>query len=241
MQGNKIICLYTLGWKLLTVRFMYKCIQLWKCFWKSIKVKNKAYRYKSNRCTREIQSISLPEGWAAALRATCQSIWFARKKDVFNPSCCWLQCCWFHQICIMLSIQGPTLQNRSIKSRCSLSHLLWMELFVQNSLCGFNLSMFYFVRGNVGLHATFCSMKPETTIWLMGLLNSFSLSLCPSLPFMSLKEIPVIPHWSWLVVSQVLAGGDGNVKVAAATAGWKFEHPIFSFQSKCVRECSTLI
>lgn len=80
--------------------------------------------------------------------------------------------------------------------------------------------------------------------WPMGVLGGFSLSLCPPLAFTSLKKRQVSIHWSWLVVSQVLAGGDGDVKVAAA-AGWKFEErtSIFFFfsQSKCVRECSTLI
>lgn len=119
--------------------------------------KNKAqvkFPWMQQRNRGEIQSFSLPEGWAAPLRATCQSIWLARMKDVFNPSCCWLQCCWFHQICIVLSIQGPTLQNRSIKSHYSLLFLLWMELFVQNSLCGFNLCRFSIVRGNVVLYLT---------------------------------------------------------------------------------------
>lgn len=118
-------------------------------------------QWMHQRNTGKIQLHSLPEGWAALLRATCQSIWLAKKKDVFNPSCGWLQCCWFHQICIVLSIQGWTLQNRSIKSHCCLAHLLWMELFVRNSLCGFNLCRFSVVRGNVVLYPASSSVKPK--------------------------------------------------------------------------------
>lgn len=96
----------------------------------------------------------------SSMDSDCQSIWLARKQDVFNPGCCWLQCCWFHQICIMLSIQDSTLQHRSMKSHCSLAPLLWMELSAQKSLnSGFNLCRFSTVRGNMELNPTSCIVK----------------------------------------------------------------------------------
>lgn len=94
--------------------------------------------------------------------SNCQSIWLARKQDVFNLGCCWLRCCWFDQICIVLSIQGLTLQHRSMKSHCSLAPLLGMELCVEKSLnSGFNLFRFSTVRGNVELDPTSCTVKHE--------------------------------------------------------------------------------
>lgn len=114
----------------------------------------------------------------SSMDSDCQSIWLARKQDVFNPGCCWLQCCWFHQICIMLSIQDSTLEHRSMKSHCSLAPLLWMELFVRKSLnSGFNLCRFSIVGGYMELNPTSCIVKLErgATSWPVG---GFSLSLC---------------------------------------------------------------
>ena len=138
----------------------------------------------------------------------CQSIWLARKQDVFNPSCCWLQCYWFHQICTMLSIQGPTLQHRSMKSHCSLACLLWMELFVQKSFdSGFNHCRLPVVRGNVELHRTSCTVKLELAIGC----SRWFLSRC-----FSRKSVNV--HWPWLLVSLVLAEGgrSGDARGSAA-------------------------
>ena len=64
----------------------------------------------------------------------CQSIWLARKQDVFNPGCCQLCCCWFHQICTMLSIQDLTLRHKGTKSHCSVAPLLCVFFFLNHSI-----------------------------------------------------------------------------------------------------------
>lgn len=126
----------------------------------------------------------------SSMDSNCQSIWLARKQDVFNPGCCWLQCCWFHQICIKLSIQGPTLQHRSMKSHCSLAPLLWMELFVQKSLdSGFNLCRFAIVGGNAELYPTSRTVKLERGAlrsWPVGVFWVVSRCLCDFLWLLSL-------------------------------------------------------
>lgn len=185
----------------------------------------------------------------SSMDSNCQSIWLARKQDVFNPGCCWLQCCWFHQICIKLSIQSPSLQHRSMKSHCSLAPLLWMELFVRKSLdSGFNLCRLSIVRGNVELYPTYRTVKLERGASTSELadgcaMGGFSLSLWLPLAFISLKERGENVHWSWPVVSLVLAGDGrgGDVKVAAAINRRFEERTSGFFRSKCVRQRSTLI
>lgn len=97
---------------------------------------------KSRKVTQVVGGMS--RAAQSSMDSDRQSIWLARKQDVFNPGCCWLQCCWFHQICIMLSNQDEfcTVQawNPSLD-------LLQMELYVQKSLSStFSLCRFLTVR-----------------------------------------------------------------------------------------------
>lgn len=93
-----------------------------------------------------------------------QSTWLAGKQDVFNPGCCWLQCSWFHQICIMLSNQdrlcNVKAENPSLDSR----HIYkWNYMFhkKKKTLCCFNICSFSTVR-------TQFKMYPSTVLSSLG-------------------------------------------------------------------------
>lgn len=187
----------------------------------------------------------LQKGWAALLRAT----WIPTVSQSDWPE---------SRMCLIPAAADLTAVD-SIKSVSCFLFLIWLcntqawNPIVASDLCD-EWSYFSVVLISSGFvqseRTQSCTQPPPSNInlrgecavqsWLMGDLGGFSPSLWLPQAFISLKK-RVNATWSRPAVSLVPAGaGRGSeVKVAAAAAAWKAN--IRLFQSKCVKECSTLI
>lgn len=154
-----------------------------------------------------------------------QSIWLAGKQDVFNPGCCWLQCSWFHQICIILCNQDRLCNVKAENPSLDLRHIYkWNYMFKKkkekHSAVVLICAVFQLSEHNSScIPRLRCqALVGAVESWPPGVLGGFSVSLRLPLAVISLKKIEENVHWSWPVVSLHLAGDGKGVDMRAAAA-----------------------